>query len=185
VKHAAHWTADRVGDFRVPQRCEVAADGALVAFNVAVDADCGDGCAERMYVPLKLAPVMQAGLQARLANLPPVPFSCAASLNPTTVDLVLTPAEQAIVATVVTQMNAAIQGEAQARGFAFFSLDAFFAAPGVRTPLNVVALFTTAQPFGPYMSLDGLHPNAAGQAIIAQAAAQALNAAYDLGIPTP
>jgi len=48
-----------------------------------------------------------------------------------------------------------------------------------------VALFTTPQPFGPFMSLDGLHPNAAGQAIIAQAAAQALNARYNLGIPTP
>ncbi len=167
---------------------EIAANATalFVAFNVAVDADCGTTAAQNvMYVPLKLAPVMQAGLQARLANLPPVPFSCAASLNPTTVDLVLTPAEQAIVATVVTQMNAAIQGEAQARGFAFFSLDAFYSAPGVRTPLDVVALFTTAQPFGPFMSLDGLHPNAAGQAIIAQAAAQALNATYDLGIPTP
>jgi len=167
---------------------EIAANAAplFAGFNVAVDADCGTTAAQNlMYVPLKLAPVMQAGLQARLANLPPVPFSCAASPNPTTVDLVLTPAEQSIVATVVTQMNAVIQGEAQARGFAFFSLDAFYAAPGVRTPLDVVALFTTPQPFGPYMSLDGLHPNAAGQAIIAQAAAQALNARYDLGIPTP
>jgi lysophospholipase L1-like esterase len=167
---------------------EIAANATtlFVAFNVAVDADCGTTATQNlMYVPLKLAPVMQAGLQARLANLPAVPFSCAASPNPTTVDLVLTPAEQAIVATVVAQMNAAIQGEAQARGLAFFSLDAFFAAPGVRTPLDVVALFTTAQPFGLFMSLDGLHPNAAGQAIIAQAAAQALNATYNLGIPTP
>lgn len=172
--------------FRSGAEIAANAPALLGAFNVAVNPDCATSAAQNlMYVPLKLAPVMQAGLQARLANLPPVPFSCAASPNPTTVDLVLTPAEQAIVAAVVAQMNAAMQGEAQARGFAFFSLDAFFAAPGVRTPLNVVALFTTAQPFGPFMSLDGLHPNAAGQAIIAQAAAQALNARYDLGIPTP
>ena len=71
----------------------------------------------------------------------------------------------------------------RARGFAFVSLDVLFAAPGVRTPLNVVALFTTAQPFGPFMSLDGTHPNAAGQALIAEGAAEALNARYDLGIP--
>ena len=167
---------------------EIAANAAALfaGFNVAVNADCGTTAAQNlMYVPLKLAPVMQAGLQARLANQPPVPFSCAASPNPTTVDLVLAPAEQSIVAAVVTQMNAAIQAEAQARGLAFVSLDALYAAPGVRTPLNVVALFTTAQPFGPFMSLDGLHPNAAGQAIIAQAAAQALNARYDFGISTP
>ncbi len=166
---------------------EIAANAAalLAAFNVAVQPDCGTTNAQnQMYVPLKLAPVMQAGLQARAANLPPVPFTCAAG-GPTTVDLVLTPAEQAIVVGVVAQMNATIQAEAQARGIAFFSLDAFYAAPGVRTPLNVVALFTTAEPFGPLMSLDGLHPNAAGEAIIAQAAAQALNAKYDLGIPTP
>ena len=166
---------------------EIAANAAALfaAFNVAVQADCGTTNAEnQMYVPLKLAPVMQAGLLARAANQPPVPFTCAAG-GPTTVDLVLTPAEQAIVTGVVTQMNATIQGAAQARGLAFFSLDAFYAAPGVRTPLNVVALFTTPEPFGPFMSLDGLHPNAAGQAIIAQAAAQALNATYNLGIPTP
>ena len=54
------------------------------------------------------------------------------------VDLVLTPTEQAIVATVVTQMNAAIQGEAEARGYAFFSLDAFFRRSGRPVPLNVV-----------------------------------------------
>ena len=52
-----------------------------------------------------------------------------------------------------------------------------------RPPFNVVAMFTTAIPFGPLMSLDGIHPSAAGHAIIAQAAAQALNATYDLGIP--
>ena len=73
-----------------------------------------------------IAPVMQAGLQARLANLPPVPFSCAASLNPTTVDLVLTdsgapdprrdPAEDASKTVLVTvaSVAAAANGEAGA-----------------------------------------------------------------------
>jgi lysophospholipase L1-like esterase len=31
--------------------------------------------------------------------------------------------------------------------------------------------------------LDGVHPNAAGQSLIAQAAARALDQRYDLGIP--
>ena len=78
-----------------------------------------------------------------------------------------------------------MQAEAQARGFAYITLDALFAAPGVRTPFNAVALMTAPQPFGPYVGLDGLHPNAAGQSLIAAAAAQALNAKYDLGIPVP
>ena len=80
---------------------------------------------------------------------------------------------------------AALQAEAQARGYAFMSLNALYNAPGVRVPFNVVALMTGATPFGPFMSLDGLHPSAAGQTLIAQAAAQALNARYDLGIPIP
>ena len=155
----------------------------LVGFNVALQPDCPTtNAANMIYVPLKLATTMQAGLIAMAASHPPVPFSCAAS-GPTTPDFVLTPTEQAIAIGVVAQMNAAIQAEAQARGFAFVSLDVLFAAPGVRTPLNVVALFTTAQPFGPFMSLDGTHPNAAGQALIAEGAAEALNALYDLGIP--
>jgi hypothetical protein len=166
---------------------EIAANAAvlLVAFNVAVQPDCGTTSAQnQIYVTIKLSLAIRAGLAARAANLPPVPFTCVGAPF-TTVDFVLDQAEQTIVATVVAQMNAVIQGQAQARGFAFVSLDALYGAPGVRTPLNAVALFTTPQPFGPFMSLDGLHPNAAGQALIAEAAAQALNAKYDLGIPTP
>lgn len=164
---------------------EVAANAAvlLVGFNVAVQADCGTTNAQNLiFVPLKLLTTMQAGLMAKAANLPPVPFTCAAS-GPATVDFILTPQEQAIAVAVTVQLNAVIQGEAEARGYAFFSLDAFYSAPGVRVPLNVATLFTTAQPFGSFMSMDGVHPNAAGQALIASAAAQALNRTYDLGIP--
>jgi lysophospholipase L1-like esterase len=33
------------------------------------------------------------------------------------------------------------------------------------------------------MSLDGVHPNSAGQGLLATAAAQAINARYGLSIP--
>ena len=92
-----------------------------------------------------------------------VPLTCAGA-GPTTQDFVLNAAEQAILNGVVAQMNATIQAEAQARGYAFLSLDALFSAPGVRVPLNVVALMASPTPFGPFMSLDGAHPSAAGQA---------------------
>jgi lysophospholipase L1-like esterase len=135
-------------------------------------------------VTVRIPLAAQAGLTARAAGQPAVPFTCAGA-GPTTVDFVLTPSEQAIMAGVVTQMNAAMQSEAQARGFAFVSLDAVYTAPGARPPLNVVALMTSLQPFGPLLSVDGFHPSAAGQTLVAQAAAQALNATYNLGIPTP
>jgi GDSL-like lipase/acylhydrolase family protein len=166
---------------------EIAANGPLMlaAFNVAVQPDCATtNAANQIYVTIKVALAAQAGLAARAANQGPVPFTCAGA-GPTTADFVLTPSEQAILTTVAAQMNAAMQAEAQARGFAYITLDALFAAPGVRTPFNAVALMTAPQPFGPYLGLDGLHPSAAGQSLIAAAAAQALNAKYDLGIPAP
>jgi hypothetical protein len=155
-----------------------------VAFNVAVLPDCGTTNQVNLVYFVKLATTIQAGLAARQAGGGPVPFTCAGG-GPLDGDLVLTPAEQTILGAVIAQMNATIQAEAAARGWAYFSLDALYNAPGVRVPLNVVALMTSAVPFGPFMSLDGVHPNAAGQALIAAAAAQALNTTYDLGIPLP
>jgi hypothetical protein len=38
-------------------------------------------------------------------------------------------------------------------------------------------------PFGRYISVDGFHPADAGHTVLAQAAARALNATYDMGIP--
>ncbi|HET9797769.1 MAG TPA: hypothetical protein VFP90_07270 [Gemmatimonadaceae bacterium] len=43
---------------------------------------------------------------------------------------------------------------------------------------------TSSQPYGPYVSLDGIHPTAEGARVLADAAAEALNETYRLGIPT-
>jgi len=169
--------------FRFGSEIAANAPALLVGFNVAVQPDCATTNAGNLIFVMPLLPtVMLQGLAARAASLPPVPFTCAAA-GPTTPDFVLTPSEQAIVAGVLAQMNAIIQAEAASRGWAYFSLDALYAAPGARPPLNVATLLTSATPFGPLMSLDGLHPSAAGQALIASAAAQALNQTYELGIP--
>lgn len=170
--------------FRFGSEIAANAPTLAIAFNVVVAPDCATSSAQNLIFFVKLATTVQAGLLSRQAGGPAVPFTCAAG-GPLDADEVLTPAEQGVLAAVVTQMNATIQAEAAARGWAYFSLDALYAAPGVRTPLNVVALMTSAVPFGPFMSLDGIHPNAAGQAVIAAAAAEALNATYDLGITLP
>jgi len=174
-----------VSGFRTGAEVAANALALLTVFNVAVQPDCsGANAGNEIFATARLPIAMQAGLAARAQNLPPVPLSCAGG-GPTTQDFVLTASEQTILTTVMAQMNAALQAEAQARGYAFVSLDALYNAPGVRVPLNVVALMTSPTPWGPFMSLDGLHPSAAGQTLIARAAAQALNAKYDLGIPTP
>lgn len=46
-------------------------------------------------------------------------------------------------------------------------------------------MLTSAQPFGPLVSLDGLHPSAEGSRVLAQAAAAALAAKYNMVFPHP
>lgn len=43
---------------------------------------------------------------------------------------------------------------------------------------------TTATPYGPLMSLDGFHPSAQGQTVLADAAARAINEKYRTTLPT-
>lgn len=158
---------------------EIAAQAPVLAvLNVAVQADCATTNANNLiFVLLKLAPLI---VQAATSPVP-LPFTCAdVPLMP---DFVLTPADQALVAGVLAQMNTVIATEAAQRGFAFFSLDALYAHPAARPAFSVIGMMTTATPFGPLLSLDGIHPSAAGSALLAQAAAQALNATYGLGIP--
>jgi lysophospholipase L1-like esterase len=81
-------------------------------------------------------------------------------------------------------MNAVIRNEASARGFAYFPLGALYEGVVTKPAFSAVAIMTTAQPYGPYISLDGIHPSAEGARVIADAAATALNARYRLGIPT-
>jgi lysophospholipase L1-like esterase len=46
----------------------------------------------------------------------------------------------------------------------------------------MVDVLFSSTPFGPYMSADGVHPNNAGQSLLAAAAVQAINARYGLAI---
>ena len=80
--------------------------------------------------------------------------------------------------------HAVIQDEAQTRGFAYFPLGALYEGAVTKPAFNAITVMTTAQPYGPYISLDGIHPSAEGARVIADAAAMALNATYKLGIPT-
>ena len=161
---------------------EIAAEaGVLAALKVLVQPDCATTNANNLiFVLLKLAPTIVAAA----ASPVPLPFSCAdLPPNPALPDFVLTPADQALVAAVLGQMNEVIEDEAATRGFAHFSLDALYAHPAARPPFSVLAMMGTPVPFGPLLSLDGIHPSAAGNAILAGAAAAALNERYGLGIP--
>jgi lysophospholipase L1-like esterase len=73
-----------------------------------------------------------------------------------------------------------IRGQAAARGYAYMELEALYGLP--KPPFSVVNLMTTNTPYGPNISLDGLHPSAAGHAILAQAALRAIEDRYNVGV---
>jgi lysophospholipase L1-like esterase len=115
----------------------------------------------------------------------PFTLSCANAPSSSLIaDYVLGPDDVAALNAQLVAMNAIIAGEAAARGFAYFPLSALYEDANVKAPFNAVTLMTSTQPYGPLISLDGLHPTPAGSAVLAAAAARALNATYHFGIPT-
>ena len=75
-------------------------------------------------------------------------------------------------------MNALILSRAQENKYATFSLAALYDRSKDGVPFDVVAFMTSATPYGPVISLDGVHPNAAGHAILASAAQEGIMATY-------
>ena len=100
---------------------------------------------------------------------------------PDAADYVLTPSDITAINSQMAAMNAHIQTRANENGWAYFSLSALYDLP--KPAFKVVDVLFSSAPFGPNISLDGVHPSAAGQAILATAAAQAINAKYGLAIP--
>jgi hypothetical protein len=92
----------------------------------------------------------------------------------------MTPADIDASNALMGQMSAFVQQQATARGYAYFPLGALFDRPDIKgsAPYSVVMQLTSSSPYGPYTSLDGVHPNAVGQAVLAFAAAKAINAKY-------
>ena len=178
IDDLGHAPGFRTGDELWADRAEFA------LFHVNVLNDC-QGSPNLIFVPLKVTVAAATGLAAAQHGLGFVPFSCAGSLNPVVPDTVLTPTEVAFVNSRMHDMSMQIQAEAAAHGFAYFALGALYDRGDLKGPFSLTKLMTSLTPFGPYFSADGVHPNAAGQQILARAAAQALNNRYGIGIPLP
>ncbi len=175
IGQASNFPAFRFGAELWNDRLEFA------ALNVAVSADCS-GSANLLFVPIRVGLAVATGAQLAAQHLGPYTLSCAAG-GPTDQDLVLTPAEVAVVDAQIHAMNAHIASEAARRGFAYFELDALYGRSDLKPTFSVVTMMTTTTPYGALISLDGVHPSAAGAAVLAHAAAGALNATYRLGLP--
>ena len=135
-----------------------------------------------LLAPVVVASAANRGAAAAAAHQPMAELSCADV--PGTVDNVLTPGDQSVLTAQLRRMNARIQSIARDNGYAYFDLDALFTMPGAHVPFSPLGLLFSPTPFGPYLSLDGFHPSAAGQTVLAIAAARALNTTYRMGIPT-
>ncbi len=149
-------------------------------FNVTVSNDC-NGNGNLIFVPLFVPEAVAAGLAQSAQGAGAFTMSCMD--KPLQRDFILTPQDAQNLNAQMAAMNAHIQAAAAAHGFAYFPLGALYDTKNAKGAFSVVKLVTSPAPFGAYFSLDGLHPTAAGQAILARAAAQALNSTYGLGIP--
>jgi lysophospholipase L1-like esterase len=116
-----------------------------------------------------------------LTLLQKAPTTATCADVPGAADYVLTSSDMTAINARMAQMNAYIQAKATDMGFAYFSLSALYDLP--KGPFNMYDVLFSNTPFGPNISLDGVHPSAAGQTILANAAVQAINATYGLGIP--
>ena len=168
-----------------------AANATFAPFHVTVSEDCSvaPGMDNLVFVPVRVLVAAATGAARRNLGLTPYVLSCAnapaTDANGNVIrDYVLSPAEAALVDAQFAAMNAIIRAEAQSRGFAYFALSALYEDVVTKPAFSAITMLTSAQPFGPYVSLDGLHPSAEGAGVLAGAAAAALNTRYDMGIPT-
>jgi lysophospholipase L1-like esterase len=86
--------------------------------------------------------------------------------------------EQTTVATLINGYNAYIKAKADSIGFAFYDPNPTLAALKQSGAIPPFPNPTSAQPFGQYFTLDGVHPSAAAHILIANGLITAINAKY-------
>lgn len=152
---------------------------AFIGFNVVVSANC-DANQNLIAVPYVVPAAVATGHFYHLNNLGPFTLSCAAGAA-TAIDRILSASEEALANGVFVQIGNHIRAEAEERGYAFMDLEALFTT--AKPPFSVVTLMTsTTAPYGVNFSFDGVHPSAAGQTLLAQAALKAIDDRYNIGL---
>jgi lysophospholipase L1-like esterase len=141
----------------------------LLALRVTVSINCYFS-SNYVFVPgYVLSLVSRAPTTATCADVPGTP------------DYVLTPSDMTAINARMAQINAHIQAKAAESGYAYFALSALYDLP--KPAFDLYSVLFSSTPFGSNISLDGVHPSASGQGILAAAAAQAISARYGLAIP--
>ena len=123
-------------------------------------------------------------------NIPPppgvntaFPFGLAPE-NPWPNNLILDPAEMAIVDQIVAAYNGIIDAEATSRGFEVVDIYSLLNAIGEPGGIVVNGItFTSDFITGNTYSLDGVHPTTQGYGIVANAFIETINEKYGASIP--
>lgn len=143
----------------------------LLALGISVSLNCYFS-SNYLFVP---------GYVLTLLSKTPTTATCADV--PGAADYVLTTSDMNAINARMAQMNGHMQTKAAENGYAYFSLDAVY---GLAKPrFSVSDLLFSNTPFGANISLDGVHPSSQGQALLATAAVQAINATYGVSIAVP
>jgi len=144
----------------------------LATLGISVSFNCYWGSSSYNFVFLP-------GYILTLLSKAPTTASCADV--PGAADYVLTPSDMSAINARMAQINTHIQAKASQNGYAYFALSALYDLP--KPSLNMYNVLFSSAPFGANISLDGVHPSAQGQSILAGAAVQSIDARYGLTIP--
>ena len=115
-----------------------------------------------------------------LTLLSQTPTTATCADVPGAVDYVITSSDLTAINNRMAQINTHIQSKATQFGYAFFTIGTLYDLP--KGSLDLYDVLFSSSPFGANISLDGVHPSSRGQAILADAAVQAINSKYKLGI---
>jgi hypothetical protein len=146
---------------------------AAVSGNPAQDVPVDPGCNNSgALVSLEIIGALQQGLVAGVGCHTGDPF---------TLDVI----KQGVILQTVNAYNAHISAVAAAAGFAYLDVSPLLDSLRAHGVIFARPDFTSAtNPFGPVVTLDGIHPSALGQELIANAVIQAINAKYNVAIDT-
>lgn len=148
---------------------------AFAKYNVTVDANC-DASPNFLFVRGIVPTAILRGAGMAQAGAGPYNLSCAD--RPFTVDFILSPADIAAVNGLAEQMSNEIERHAEENGYAVFPLGVLYEIAKDGVPFDLESYLHSATPYGELISLDGVHPSPAGQAIFAKAGAKAIRRTY-------
>jgi lysophospholipase L1-like esterase len=155
--------------------------GAFAAYNVTVNADC-DASPNFIFVRGKVITAVITGVTRAQYHLSPYDLSCADV--PGTVDYILTPSDIAVLNDLGEQMSDFIESTAAENGYASFAIGALYNDSKNGVPFDLDQYLNSSAPYGNLIGLDGVHPSAKGQTILARTAKQAIQSTYGRGNST-